>query len=50
MASLHPIREVHIALTVEPFDQAVQFYRDGLGLAVVNSRDAPTSSFSLHVR
>ncbi len=49
MSSLQPIREVHIALTVEPFDQAVQFYRDGLGLAVINSIDAPTSSFSLHV-
>ncbi len=29
------IREVRIALTVEQFDQAVQFYRDHLGLAVV---------------
>ena len=35
MTSLHPIREVRIALTVEPFDQTVQFYRDGLGLTVV---------------
>ncbi len=29
------IREVRIVLTVERFDQAVQFYRDRLGLAVV---------------
>ncbi len=29
------IREVRIVLTVEQFDQAVQFYRDRLGLAVV---------------
>jgi lactoylglutathione lyase len=35
MTPLHPIREVRIALTVEPFDQTVQFYRDGLGLTVV---------------
>lgn len=35
MSPLYPIREVRIALTVEPFDQVVQLYRDGLGLAVV---------------
>jgi catechol 2,3-dioxygenase-like lactoylglutathione lyase family enzyme len=35
MSSSYPIREVRIALTVESFDQAVQFYRDGLGLVVV---------------
>ena len=35
MTSLDLIREVRIVLTVERFDQAVQFYRDGLGLAVV---------------
>ncbi len=35
MSSLHSIREVRIALTVEPFDQAVQFYRDSLGLTVI---------------
>jgi lactoylglutathione lyase len=29
------IREVRLVLTVERFDQAVQFYRDRLGLAVV---------------
>src|SRR5258708_15895179 len=35
MSSLDSIREVRIVLTVERFDQAVQFYRDRLGLAVV---------------
>ena len=29
--------EVRIVFTVEPFDQAVQFYRDRLGLAIVNA-------------
>jgi catechol 2,3-dioxygenase-like lactoylglutathione lyase family enzyme len=32
MSSHNPIREVRIALTVESFEEAVQFYRDGLGL------------------
>ena len=36
MSSFYPIREVRITLTVESFEEAVQFYRDGLGLAVVN--------------
>lgn len=35
MSSLNPIREVRIALTIESYEEAVQFYRDGLGLAVV---------------
>ncbi len=35
MLSTNAIREVRIVLTVEQFDQAVQFYRDRLGLAVV---------------
>ena len=35
MLSANAIREVRIVLTVEQFDQAVQFYRDHLGLAVV---------------
>jgi catechol 2,3-dioxygenase-like lactoylglutathione lyase family enzyme len=35
MPSLSPIREVRIALTVESFEEAVQFYRDGLGLTLV---------------
>lgn len=36
MSSLYPIREVRITLTVESYEEAVQFYRDGLGLPVVN--------------
>ena len=35
MASGNPIRGVRIALTVESYEEAVQFYRDGLGLTVV---------------
>ncbi len=35
MSALNPIREVRIALTVESFEQTVQFYRDRLGLPVV---------------
>src|SRR5579864_9638148 len=35
MSPLDSIREVRIVLTVERFDEAVQFYRDRLGLAVV---------------
>jgi catechol 2,3-dioxygenase-like lactoylglutathione lyase family enzyme len=35
MSAANPIREVRIALTVESYEEAVQFYRDGLELAVV---------------
>jgi catechol 2,3-dioxygenase-like lactoylglutathione lyase family enzyme len=35
MSSLDSIREVRIVLTVERFDQAVEFYRDRLRLPVV---------------
>jgi catechol 2,3-dioxygenase-like lactoylglutathione lyase family enzyme len=35
MTSGNPIREVRIALTVKSYEEAVQFYRDGLGLTVV---------------
>ncbi len=35
MSSLSPIREVRITLTVGSFEKAVQFYRDGLGLGMV---------------
>lgn len=37
MATFDAVREVRIALTVEDFEQAVQFYRDHLGLAVVEA-------------
>lgn len=35
------IHEIRIALTVEDFEGAVAFYRDGLGLAVVEAWDRP---------
>ena len=41
MATFDAVREVRIALTVEHFDQAVQFYRDRLGLAVVEEWQRP---------
>ena len=41
MATFDAVREVRIALTVEDFDQAVQFYRDRLGLAVVEEWQRP---------
>ncbi len=41
MATFDTVREVRIALTVEDFDQAVQFYRDRLGLTVVEEWQRP---------
>ena len=41
MATLDAVREVRIALTVEDFGRAVQFYRDRLGLAVVEEWQRP---------
>ena len=41
MATFDAIREVRFALTVEDFEQAVQFYRDRLGLAVVEAWQRP---------
>jgi len=35
------VRELRLALTVEDYDQAVAFYRDGLGLPVVESFEGP---------
>ena len=35
MSFPNSIREVRIALTVESYEEAVQFYRDGFGLPVV---------------
>ena len=40
MPTFDTVREVRIALTVEDFDQAVQFYRDRLGLASSKSSSA----------
>jgi catechol 2,3-dioxygenase-like lactoylglutathione lyase family enzyme len=41
MVTFDAVREVRIALTVEDFEQAVQFYRDRLGLAVVEAWQRP---------
>lgn len=41
MATFDTVREVRIALTVEDFERAVQFYRDRLGLAVVEAWQRP---------
>ena len=41
MATFDAVREVRITLTVEDFDQAVRFYRDRLGLAVVEEWQRP---------
>ena len=36
-----PVRELRLALTVEDYDRAVAFYRDRLGLPVVESFEGP---------
>lgn len=36
-----PVRELRLAVTVEDYDQAVAFYRDRLGLPVVESFEGP---------
>ncbi len=41
MATFDAVRDVRIALTVEDFEQAVQFYSDRLGLAVVEAWQRP---------
>jgi catechol 2,3-dioxygenase-like lactoylglutathione lyase family enzyme/heme-degrading monooxygenase HmoA len=35
------VREMRVALTVEDYDEALRFYRDGLGLTVEESWDRP---------
>lgn len=39
-----PVRELRLALTVEDYEQAVAFYRDVLGLPVIQAWDQPTGS------
>jgi lactoylglutathione lyase len=39
-----PVRELRLALTVEDYEQAVEFYRDVLGLPVIQSWDQPSGS------
>jgi lactoylglutathione lyase len=39
-----PVRELRLALTVENYDEAVAFYRDVLGLPLLESWDEPGGS------
>ena len=39
-----PVRELRLALTVDDFDEAVRFYRDALGLPVLEEWDNPGGS------
>jgi catechol 2,3-dioxygenase-like lactoylglutathione lyase family enzyme len=39
-----PVRELRLAYTVEDFAEAVRFYRDVLGLPVIQEWDQPTGS------
>lgn len=37
-----PVRELRFAYTVDDYDEAVRFYRDALGLPVIQEWDQPT--------
>ena len=39
-----PVRELRLALTVENYDEAVRFYRDALGLPVIEEWERETGS------
>jgi lactoylglutathione lyase len=39
-----PVRELRLAYTVEDYAEAVRFYRDVLGLPVIQEWDQPTGS------
>jgi lactoylglutathione lyase len=39
-----PVRELRLALTVVDYDKAVAFYRDALGLPVIEAWDGPDGS------
>jgi catechol 2,3-dioxygenase-like lactoylglutathione lyase family enzyme len=39
-----PVRELRLAYTVDDYDAAVRFYRDVLGLPVIQEWDQPTGS------
>jgi catechol 2,3-dioxygenase-like lactoylglutathione lyase family enzyme len=39
-----PVRELRLAVTVENYDEAVRFYRDALGLPVLEEWDDPAGS------
>jgi catechol 2,3-dioxygenase-like lactoylglutathione lyase family enzyme len=38
------VRELRLAVTVEDYEQALQFYRDVLGLPVIEAWEQPTGS------
>ena len=39
-----PVRELRLAMTVENYDEAVRFYRDALGLPVIEEWEQETGS------
>ncbi|HEX7256146.1 MAG TPA: VOC family protein [Gaiellaceae bacterium] len=39
-----PVRELRVAVTVEDYEEAVRFYRDALGLPVLEEWENPTGS------
>jgi lactoylglutathione lyase len=39
-----PVRELRFAYTVEDYDEAVRFYRDALGLPVIEEWEQPSGS------
>jgi catechol 2,3-dioxygenase-like lactoylglutathione lyase family enzyme len=39
-----PVRELRLALTVDDYERAFAFYRDALGLSVLDSWDGPDGS------
>jgi lactoylglutathione lyase len=44
MAGQGPVRELRVALTVDNYEEALAFYRDVLGLPVVEAFDQPEGS------
>jgi catechol 2,3-dioxygenase-like lactoylglutathione lyase family enzyme len=44
MARESPVRELRVALTVDGYAEALRFYRDTLGLPVVQEWDEPSGS------
>jgi catechol 2,3-dioxygenase-like lactoylglutathione lyase family enzyme len=44
MAEQSPVRELRVALTVDNYEEALAFYRDTLGLPVVEAFDQPEGS------
>jgi catechol 2,3-dioxygenase-like lactoylglutathione lyase family enzyme len=47
MANKSPVRELRVAITVPNYEDAIRFYRDVLGLPVVESWDEPTGQGSV---